>query len=142
MKFRIEPRGAYVFAEVDGRETPAEMREFLFAVKLACRQHDCPRILLSVRASRPVFKLEEYGLSNGFANDIVTPSCRIALVGDTSELNHAHDYVQLVARQQQMNVRAFKTVWSAQEWLREPEPQPGPDADVQAAASKPLPGSL
>jgi hypothetical protein len=138
MKFRIEPRDGYVLAEVNGRETPAEMREFLFAVKLACRQHECPRILLSVRASRPVFKLEEYGLSNGFANEIVKPSCRIALVGDTSELNHAHDYVQLVARQQQMNVRAFKDVWSAQEWLREPEPGP----DLEAGASEPLPGPL
>jgi hypothetical protein len=96
------------------------MRDFLFAVKLACREHDCPRILLSVRASRPVFKLDEYGLSNGFANDIVKPSCRIALVGDTSELKHAHDYVELVARQQQMNVKSFKDLPSAQRWLEEP----------------------
>jgi hypothetical protein len=139
MKFRIEPRGSYVLAEVNGRETPADMREFLFAVKLACRQHDCPRILLSVRASRPVFKLEEYGLSNGFAQEIVKPSCRIALVGDTSELNHAHEYVELVARQQQMNVRSFKDLPSAQRWLLEPEamPQGGGDELKPAGSASP-----
>lgn len=133
MKFKIEARGEYLLAELHGRDTAAEMREFLLAVKVACREHGCPRILLSVRASRPVFKLEDYGLS-GYVNEIVTPTCRIALVGDTSELNHAHDYVVLVARQQHMNVKSFRDVSSAQQWLREPESMP----DLELGASKPV----
>jgi hypothetical protein len=41
-------------------------------------------------------------------------SCRIALLGDSSELHHAHEYVELVARQQHLNVKAFR---AAAEWL-------------------------
>jgi hypothetical protein len=135
MKFRIEPHGEHLLAELQDRETAAEMREFLLAVKKACLEHACPRVLLSVRASRPVFKLEEYGLSGGrqgYANELITPACRIALVGDTSELNHAHDYVELVARQRQINVRAFKDLASAQQWLLDPQA----DAILQAAAPR------
>jgi hypothetical protein len=92
----------------------------VLAVRLACREHDCIRILVSVRASRPMFKTEDYGLSGvvrGYLNDIISPSCRVALLGDSSELNHAHEYVELVARQQQLNVKAFRDAAAAVEWL-------------------------
>jgi len=122
MKFRIEPRGGHLLAELQGRESAADMREFVLAVRLACREHDCMRILASVRASRPMFKTEDYGLSGvvrGYLNDIVSPSCRIALLGDSSELHHAHEYVELVARQQHLNVKAFRDAAAAAEWLEE-----------------------
>jgi hypothetical protein len=126
MKFRIEARGEHLLAELHGRETAADMREFLLAVKAACRQHGCPRILVSVRASRPMFKFEDYGLP-GFVNDLVA-SCRIALLGDTSDLNHAHEYVELVARQQHLDVKAFRDMAAAAYWL-------------EAAAATPLESS-
>jgi hypothetical protein len=120
MKFRIEPRGGHLLAELQGRESAADMREFVLAVRLACHEHDWTRILVSVRASRPMFKTEDYGLSGvvrGYLNDIISPSCRVALLGDSSELNHAHEYVELVARQQHLNVKAFRDAAAAVEWL-------------------------
>jgi SpoIIAA-like len=122
VKVRIEPRGGYLFAELEGRETAHDMREYLLAVKAACLKHDCPRILLSIRASRPMFKAEDYGLSGairGYANELVKPACRIALVGDSSELNFAHEYIEVVARQQQVNVKSFKEASSAVRWLQD-----------------------
>ena len=116
MNYRLEQRDGYLLAELAGRESAADMRAFLTAVKSACLEHGQPRILMSVRDSRAVFKAEDYGLS-GYANDMVTPSCRIALVGDSSELHHAHEYIVLVARQQNVNVRAFRDVPSASGWL-------------------------
>lgn len=139
MKYRIEPRGGVLHAELQGRETAGDMRDFLHAVKAACQQHACPRILLSIRASRPVFKLEDYGLAGetrgegearGYVSDLVSPACRIALVGDTSELQFAHEYIEVVARQQQVNVRSFREPASAVRWLQEAE-----DIDLAAAAS-------
>ena len=117
MKFRIERRDGYLHAELYQRDTSAEMRAFLQAVKEACLEHACPHILLAISASRAVFKPEEYGLGT-YASAMATPSCRVALVGDSSELNHAHEYIELVARQQNLNVRAFREVQGAVRWLQ------------------------
>ena len=121
MKFSIASNSGYIHAELRGRETAEDMRRFLHAVKAACTEHGCPRILLSIRASRPVFKAEDYGLSGearGYVSDLVSPACRIALIGDTSELHFAHEYIELVARQQQVNVRSFREQPSAIRWLQ------------------------
>jgi hypothetical protein len=117
MRFSIEPRGDHLAATMHGRETGEEMREFLVAVHAACGEPRCPRILMSIRASRPVFKPEDYGLAS-YVNELVTPKCQIALVGDTHELNAAHEYIELCARQQKMNVRAFRDELAALRWLR------------------------
>ena len=53
----------------------------------------------------------------------MTPKCQVALVGDTPELNAAHEYIEMCARQQNMNVRAFVDEAAALRWLRgAPEP--------------------
>lgn len=117
MRFGIEPRGDHLYASLRGRETGEEMREFLVAVHAACGEHKCPRILMSIRASRPVFKPEDYGIST-YVNELVTDKCQIALVGDTRELNAAHEYIEVCARQQNMNVRAFADEAAALRWLR------------------------
>jgi hypothetical protein len=129
VKFRINPRGEYLHAELEGRKSAQEMREFLLAVKAACQQHDCPRILLSIRASQPMFKAEDYGLTadtrgegRGYAMDLVKPGCRVALLGDSSDLHFAHEYIELVARQQQLDVRSFKESANAVRWLQDAAP--------------------
>jgi len=122
MRYSIELRGDHLLASLQGRETGEQMREFLVAVHAACGQHRCPRILMSIRASRPVFKPEEYGLAS-YVRELVTDKCQIALVGDTRELNTAHEYIEVCARQQSMKVRAFHDEPAALRWLRgAPEP--------------------
>jgi hypothetical protein len=116
VNYSIEPRAGFLYAEVSQRETAAEMREFLTAVQSACRQYALPKILLVVRRSRAVFKPEDYGLS-GYANELATPECQIAVIGDTDEVNAAHEYIELVARQQGLNVRAFRDERIALRWL-------------------------
>lgn len=121
MKYWLEARGDHLYAALAGRETGAQMREFLTAVQAACRKHACPKILMSVRASRPVFKPEDYGLTGdkgGYASELVTPACQVALLGDSAELNAAHEYIEVCARQQNMNVRAFRDEAAALQWLR------------------------
>lgn len=122
MRYSIELRGDHLLASLHGRETGEEMREFLVAVHAACGRHGCPKILMTIRASRPVFKPEDYGLAS-YVNELVTPKCQVSLVGDTHELNAAHEYIELCARQQNMNVRAFRDEAAALRWLRgAPEP--------------------
>jgi hypothetical protein len=59
----------------------------------------------------------------GYANELVSPGCQIALLGDSPELHAAHEYLELVARQQRINVRAFRDAYPAVRWLNgTPEP--------------------
>ncbi len=141
MKYSIQKKNSYVLAELSGRENARDMREFLHAVKAACLEQGCPRILLSIRNSNTMFKAEDYGLDGsikGYLAEIITPSCRIALLGDNSELNHAHEYIQLVARQQQINARAFRDMASAARWLESSDPV-GPDLDGLKPGRPPKP---
>jgi hypothetical protein len=131
MNFHIKARPGFVHAELQGRETATEMREFLLAVHTACRQNDCAKVLLDIRRSRTIFKAEDYGLS-GYVNDMVTPACQIALVADNRELHAAHEYIELIARQQKMNVRSFRDQSTAVLWLQSIVTV---DADTAPAAS-------
>lgn len=117
MKFSIEPRERYLYAVVYGRDTAEQMREFLFAVHAGCCKHRTTNILISVRQSRAVFKPEEWGLSGGYANELLTPQCRVAVLGDTHEVNAANEYIEMVARLQGVNLRAFRDERVALRWL-------------------------
>ena len=122
MRFSLEPRAGYLLASLHGRESAEEMRAFLVALRRECRRRDCSKILVSVRASRAVFKSEEYGLP-GYASELAGPGCQIALVGDTPELHAAHEYIEIVARQHSLDVRAFRDEAAAARWLATaPEP--------------------
>jgi hypothetical protein len=116
MRFAIEPRAGYLRATLSERETAKEMREFLLAVHAACRQHASPKIVMVIRRSRPTFNPEDYGL-NSYARELVSAACQIALVGDSEELHSAHGYIEMVARQQNINARAFRDEAAALRWM-------------------------
>ena len=116
MRFTIEPRPGYVRATLWNQETPEQMRQFLVAVSAACQKNASSKVVLVVRRSRPAFKPEDYGLTS-YVRDLVTAECQVALVGDTEELRTAHGYVEMLARQQNINARAFRDEASALRWL-------------------------
>jgi hypothetical protein len=116
MRYSIEPRPGYVRAALWDQETPDEMRQFLVAVSAACHKHSSSKVVIVVRRSRPAFKPEDYGLTT-YVSGLVTGECQVALVGDTDELRAAHEYVEMVARQQNINARAFRDEPAALRWL-------------------------
>ena len=117
MRYTIEAREGYIEAALYERNSADETREFLLAVHAACKQHGQPRILISVRRSRAMFKPEDYGLST-YVGSLVTPACRVAVLGDTPEVNAANEYIEMAAREQGLNVRAFRDESSALAWLK------------------------
>jgi len=127
VRFSVEPRQGYLLAEVTGRESAEDMRRFAHALRDACRSHACPRILVLVRQSRAIFKPEDYGFdgaTRGYIQELLSPDCQIALLGDSQELHAAHEYIEVVARQQSVNTRAFRDQALAVRWLTG-APQPG-----------------
>jgi hypothetical protein len=118
MRYAIEPVDGCLRAELVGRETVDETREFLTALAHKASAGGFTRVLVIVRDSRTIFQVEKYGLSDWFRQLAVNPQVRVALLADTSELRSAHDYIQMLARQQRANVRAFPDEAAALDWLQ------------------------
>ncbi len=105
-------------AEMHGRETAAETATFIKEAAGAALKHGHTRVLIVVRESRAIFKVEDYGLSEYFKAMAERTGYRIALVGDSSESYAAHGYIEVLARQRGLAVRAFRDEAAALQWLR------------------------
>lgn len=120
----VEPD--YLRVELFGRQTAGQTQEFLKALAdygikhQQHQQHQQPRMLISVRCSKPVFTVEKYGIA-GYFELASRYSAKIALLGDSEELRIAHQYIESLARQRGANVRAFRDEAAALRWLRTTE---------------------
>jgi hypothetical protein len=107
-------------AEMVGRETVEETQEFIAAVADEARKTSSSRILICVRRSRPIFRVEQYRISEQFRALGANPAVRVALVADVEEIRAAHGYIEVLARQHAANVRAFRDEAAAIDWLKAP----------------------
>ena len=117
MRYTIELREGYLRAEMVERETPEQTSEFGNAVQAALRESQLGRALVVVRSSLPVFRVEEYKLSQLFARVPEIAGFKMALVSDSRELAAAHQYVELIAGQKGVALRSFTSEKPAIEWL-------------------------
>ena len=117
MRYTIELREGYLRGELVERETPGETAEFGAAMRAALLEKGASRMLVVVRASRPIFRVEEYQLSELFRQIGGVAGLRIALVADSTEVAAAHQYVQLIATQKGIALRSFTSEKTALEWL-------------------------
>lgn len=116
--FAITPQEGTLRAELTDRQTVAQTREFLEALADAALKHDATRILICVRASRPIFKVEQYSASAYLKEIALRPWLKVALVAGRSDVRSAHEYVELLARQQGANLRSFADDAAALAWLQ------------------------
>lgn len=117
--FLITPQGDVLRAELADRQTVEETREFLETLTQAALQHRATRVLIHVRSSRPIFKVEEYRASTYLDELARRPWLKVALVAARDDLRSAHGYVELLARQQGANLRSFSSDAAALAWLRD-----------------------
>jgi hypothetical protein len=117
MYYRISMEAGYLRAELFERTTAEETREFLEAILAAAVEHDASRLLVSVFRSRPIFKVEQYGLLDYFSKAIEKSSHRIAMVGDTPEIRLSQKYIEFLAWQRGVNLECFGDEAEAVEWL-------------------------
>jgi hypothetical protein len=117
MRYTIDVHRGYIKAEMRGRETGEETRTFVDALLAALRQHNTARVLLSVRESRPVFKVEEWGFSDAISKVFGT-GLRVAFIADSKEVAMSQEYIALLGRQKGFDFRSFAAEAEAVEWLR------------------------
>jgi hypothetical protein len=117
VQFTIEPRSGYLKAEMTDRDTAAETAEFVAAIVAELRASGVPRLLVSVRRSRPVFKVQDWKLSEALDQVAGIPGLRVAFVSDTRELGMSQDYIAFLARQRGLQFQAFRSEDAAVAWL-------------------------
>ena len=120
MRYTIEPKSGYLKAEMVERDTSAETAEFVEAIVAALRTHQVSRVLISIRGSRPVFKVEEWKLSQTLNLLMSIPDVHVAFISDTRELKMSQDYIALLGRQRGLAFETFDTEEAALAWLTPP----------------------
>jgi hypothetical protein len=117
MRYEIVAEPQLVRATLLHRRTAEETRKFLSALTAECTRLGCFDILVSVRASKPIFTLERYGFSS-FIRIALKNSAKIAVCTDNAEQRVAHEYAVMLARLRGVNVRTFRDEAAAVAWLK------------------------
>jgi hypothetical protein len=113
----IEPRAGYLKVTVRRRETVEEVKAAIPDIVDAARKHKRSRILIVAEESNPIFRVQQYDLPGWLDRFAEIADLRIALVSDTAELFASHQYIELLAGQRGVPIRAFREEKPAVEWL-------------------------
>jgi hypothetical protein len=118
MRYSLNHVANYLRGDMYGRRTAEETQRFLQALAEEALRTDVDRILVSVHASRPVFRVQKLGLPELFETAVSRPTHRIATVSDSYEGRLAQQYVVTLARQRGVNARSFASEAQAVAWLQ------------------------
>jgi len=121
VRYSIVALKDYVRAELLDRETVEETRAFLKALAAEALRSGRSRVLICVHTSRPIFRVEEYHASVWLKEIAARPEARVALVSSRLDIRAAHEYLEVLARQQGFRLRSFADESPAAAWLRQPE---------------------
>ncbi|HZO01966.1 MAG TPA: hypothetical protein VFB93_12270 [Burkholderiales bacterium] len=118
MHFHFELMQDHLRAELFGRKTLEETLEFVQALIGEARKSSARQILIWVRNSRPIFKLEPSTAAERFRQLAAVKGVRVALLGDSDEVRASHQYLEVLASHQGAALRAFRDEARALGWLR------------------------
>ena len=119
MRYKLEPRAGYLLAEMVDRETAEETAEFLRGIMSALAEHRANRLLIAVKSSRPIYKVEGWGLSGAIETLLGIPGFRVAFIADSPEMTMAQQYIALLLSQKGVLTRNCASEADAVAWLRE-----------------------
>ena len=116
MALTIQAKEGYLRIKVrkrDPGDALANVQEILAAIE----GRRATRVLIVVAESDPIFRVEQYNLSGALERLLKLAGLRIALVSDSAELFASHEYVQFLAAQRGLALRAFRDESEALRWL-------------------------
>ena len=118
MRFTIDSNEGYLKAEMIERDTAEETAEFVEAIVAALRARGAPdKLLISIRKSRPVFKVEEWKLSASLDKVMSIAGLQVAFIADTREVQMSQQYIALLGRQRGLKFDTFDSEPAAVAWL-------------------------
>ncbi len=117
MNYTIKDLGDYLKAEMVERDTAEETAAFVEAIVEALRAGPADRLLVSIRSSRPVFKVEEWKLSAALDKVMGIAGLKVAFIADTREVQMSQEYIALLGRQRGLQFESFDSEPEALAWL-------------------------
>lgn len=99
------------------RDSAEETREFVQAILEALKAHRVGRILISIQASRALFKVEQWSFSEAVEQAIRIANVQVAFVADSKDVRMSQQYIALLARQRGLRFEAFDSEPDAVAWL-------------------------
>jgi hypothetical protein len=117
MRYTIEKLDGHLKAEMVERDTAEETAQFVEAIVEALRSGPVDKLLISIRDSRPVFKVEQWRLSAALERIMGIPRLKVAFIADTRELHMSQEYIALLGRQRGLKFEAFESEAAALAWL-------------------------
>jgi hypothetical protein len=117
VEYKIEILPGYIRAEMVERDTAEQTAEFVQAILSALRSQPVHRVLISTRKSRPVFKVEQWKLSETLEQLMGMSGVRIAFIADTREIALSQEYIALLGRQRGLRFETFDSEPAAVAWL-------------------------
>jgi hypothetical protein len=121
MHYTFQEAQGHLRADLFGRQTVEETLQFIDALAAEARKAKSARLLIWVRNSRPIFKVEQYKISDRFKQLAANKALRVALLADSEEVRASHQYIEVLATQQGARVRAFRDEARALAWLQSQE---------------------
>jgi hypothetical protein len=120
MRITIEKRAGYLKAEMLERDTAEETKQFVMAILAELQKGGTPRVLISTRQSRPLYKVESWDLSSALDQLMALKDrLRVAFVSDSRELALSQEYIEFLAKQRGLAFRTFAGEPAAIAWLTE-----------------------
>ena len=116
MNYSLSAGPDYFLCELFNRRTAEETAQFLQAAHRAVVEAQAERVLLCVRTSRALFKVEDYRL-HSMIDVAMDLGLKVALSSDSVDIYLSHQYVEMLARQRGLDLRAFPSPKRALEWL-------------------------
>ena len=117
MRYKIEQQAGYLKAEMVERDTAEETAAFVEAIVEALRAARADRLLVSIRSSRPVFKVEEWKLSAALDKVTSIAGLKVAFIADVREVQMSQEYIALLGRQRGLQFQSFDSEAEALAWL-------------------------
>ena len=128
MRYKIEQQPGYLKAEMVERDTAEETAAFVEAIVEALRAGRADRLLVSIRSSRPVFKVEEWKLSAALDKVTSIAGLKVAFIADMREVQMSQEYIALLGRQRGLQFQSFDSEAEALAWLTSSAPSSSPSS--------------
>jgi hypothetical protein len=117
VRYTIERQDGHLKAEMVERDTAEETAEFVEAIVAALQSGPRDKLLISIRNSRPVFKVEEWKLSAALDKVMSITGLKVAFIADTREVQMSQQYIALLGRQRGLQFESFDNEPAALAWL-------------------------
>lgn len=117
MRCNIDTLPGYLRLDVVGRETIDDARACVEVTLAELEKSGMTKMVIVIRESNPVFRVEQYGLSELLTAFAQIAGLQIAFVSDSAGLFASHEYLALLAKQRGVDIGAFRDEASAIKWL-------------------------